>query len=374
MKPPPRFAKTLLAWFERNRRDLPWRRTRDPYAILVSEVMLQQTRVEAVIPYYLRFLARFPDVRALAAAPVDEVLACWAGLGYYRRARLLKRTAEAVVATRGGEFPREAAELEELPGIGRYTAGAVASIAFSRPAPLVDGNVARVFARLHRIEGDVRERAVANRIWALAEELVPADRPGDFNQALMELGATICTPVNPRCEECPVARGCEARRADEVDRYPSPRARREVIAVRLASVIVRDGSRVGVIRRAGGGKMEGLHDFPALEMAARDDAAPALRASLRDTFGIAISAPRRVGTARHAITHHRITIEIHVAELAGRIRVRPAPTPDAGRGIAPCADREGLRFVEERLAPEIGLSALAVKALRAARTHAARAD
>lgn len=365
MTPRARFSNSLLEWFDRHRRDLPWRRTRDPFAILVSEVMLQQTRVETVIPYYLRFLERFPDPATLAAAPLEDVLALWAGLGYYRRARLLKRTAEAVVGAHGGEFPRDPAELEELPGIGRYTAGAVASIAFSRRAPLVDGNVARVFSRLHRIAGDLKERAVEKRVWALAEELLPADRPGDFNQALMELGAVVCTPANPRCDDCPVARHCEARRAGEVDRYPSPRTRKAAIEVRLASVIVRDGARVGVVRRAGG-KMEGLHDFPAVELARDADAEASLVAHLRDDYGVTISPPVCVGSARHAITHHRIAIEVHEAEYSGKARRTKRDHAAGDRGIAPRADGAGLALVERRLVADLGLSALAAKALRVA--------
>ena len=193
--------RALLAWYRAARRDLPWRRTRDPYAIWVSETMLQQTRVEAVIPYYERFLARFPDVGALAGADLDDVLSLWAGLGYYSRARNLKRAAEQVVTRIAGRLPDDADALRELPGIGRYTAGAIASIAFDRPAPIVDGNVARVLARLLGIcASRSRSSAVKARLWEEAERLADGPAPGDLNQALMELGARVCIPRAPRCD------------------------------------------------------------------------------------------------------------------------------------------------------------------------------
>ena len=210
----------LLAWYRAERRDLPWRRTRDPYAIWVSETMLQQTRVEAVIPYYERFLARFPTVGALATADLDDVLSAWAGLGYYSRARNLKRAAEQVVADHAGCLPAAPDALRELPGIGRYTAGAIASIAFDRPAPIVDGNVARVLARLHGLREPIEQSAVRARLWAEAERLADGPAPGDLNQALMELGARICVPGTPRCDACPVSPFCDARRAGDAASLP----------------------------------------------------------------------------------------------------------------------------------------------------------
>ena len=205
-----RVRAALLRWYDANRRDLPWRRTRDPYAIWISEAMLQQTRVETVIPYWERFLARFPDVASLARAELDDIYAVWTGLGYYSRARNLKAAAVSIVADHGGELPNNAEGLRSLAGIGRYTAGAVASIAFDREEPLVDGNVVRVFARLEDIREDSSERAIVERLWSLAAELVRGPRPGDLNQALMELGATICTPKRPHCLACPVRLECRA--------------------------------------------------------------------------------------------------------------------------------------------------------------------
>ncbi|MBM3975798.1 MAG: hypothetical protein FJ299_02270, partial [Planctomycetes bacterium] len=218
-------VRDLCAWFDRAQRDLPWRRTRDPYAIWISEAMLQQTRVETVIPYWRRFLERFPDLRALAAAPEDSVVAAWSGLGYYRRARALREAARALVERHAGGFPRTRDAWLALPGVGPYTAGAVLSIAFDEPEPLVDGNVLRVFARLFAIAEPIDRPATVKRIWARAAELVPrrprgATRPRNWNQALMELGATVCLPREPNCGECPVRAHCAARAAGRTAELP----------------------------------------------------------------------------------------------------------------------------------------------------------
>src|SRR5512134_738690 len=212
--------RALLAWYRRERRDLPWRRTRDPWAIWVSETMLQQTRVETVIPYYERFMQRFPNVAALADADTDELMSHWAGLGYYSRARNLKAAASQVVREHGGRVPGDVEALRALPGVGRYTAGALASIAFDRPAPIVDGNVARVLARLLDLDLDVRSPAGQRRLWAEAEALANGPSPGDLNQALMELGALVCTPRTPRCADCPVRRRCRGRAAGRAEALP----------------------------------------------------------------------------------------------------------------------------------------------------------
>ncbi|HUK87164.1 MAG TPA: A/G-specific adenine glycosylase, partial [Terriglobales bacterium] len=197
----------LLTWYGRHRRALPWRATRDPYRIWLSEIMLQQTRVKAVLGHYRRFLERFPDVRALARARVSSVLAAWSGLGYYRRARSLHAAARVLVGEQGGEFPRTAEELRMLPGVGRYTAAAIASIAFGEPEAVVDGNVERVLSRLRGCHLPARQA------WEMAEQLLDRERPGDFNQAMMELGATLCLPGEPLCTRCPVARWCRSRGA-----------------------------------------------------------------------------------------------------------------------------------------------------------------
>ncbi|MBI3289571.1 MAG: A/G-specific adenine glycosylase, partial [Elusimicrobia bacterium] len=225
-------AADLLRWYRAAKRDMPWRRDPTPYRVWISEIMLQQTTVAAVTPKYDLFLRRFPSVSALAAAPEEEVLKHWAGLGYYSRARNLRRAALAIVADHGGRFPSDFDALLALPGVGRYTAGAILSIAFAKPYPLVDGNVVRVFSRLFAMEGRAKDAAFVKKMWPLAESLVPRRNPGDWNQALMELGATICSPESPACGACPVSRRCLAFNQGRPDRLPLPEARREPIALR----------------------------------------------------------------------------------------------------------------------------------------------
>jgi A/G-specific adenine glycosylase len=234
------FRKKLLAWFHRAKRDLPWRRTRDPYRIWISEIMLQQTRVAAVIPYYDRFLKRFPSVRALANAQLETALQHWAGLGYYSRARNLHRAAKEIVARHGGRFPRNFSEALALPGIGKYTASAILSIAYDKPHAVLDGNVARVLARLGAVRGDLR----APRQWREFENASTAflatRTPGDWNQAMMELGASVCTPIAPHCEECPVTALCRARAMGMENELPAKRVKRATEKVTLAAAVFLD--------------------------------------------------------------------------------------------------------------------------------------
>lgn len=247
-----RFRRALLAWYDANSRDLPWRRTRDPYAIWLSEIMLQQTRVNAVIEHYKRFLERFPNIAALAAASVNDVLAAWSGLGYYRRARMLHQCAREIVAQHGSRFPQTAEALRELPGIGRYTAAAIASIAFGEPVAVVDGNVERV---LQRLGGRVLN---AQQCWQRAQERLAPERPGDFNQAVMELGATVCLPREPRCLICPIRQWCAAQ--GEIPRlYAAPRQQRKQIWCALDR---RDGHVRLVRRPPNASLMAGMWELP----------------------------------------------------------------------------------------------------------------
>jgi A/G-specific adenine glycosylase len=235
-----RFRKALLEWFRQFQRDLPWRRSKDPYRIWVSEIMLQQTRVAAVIPYYKRFLERFPNVRALAAAPPEEVLRLWSGLGYYSRARNLQHAAQQIVAKQGGQFPEKLEEALALPGIGAYTAAAILSIAHGARLAVLDGNVARVLARLDAIRGDLRGQRRWRSLQETANALLDQTQPGAWNQAMMELGATLCTPRSPQCLLCPVAGFCEARRLGIADVVPERRKKREPVAVTLATAVFVD--------------------------------------------------------------------------------------------------------------------------------------
>jgi A/G-specific adenine glycosylase len=231
------FRKQLLTWFGQSQRNLPWRRTKDPYRIWVSEIMLQQTRVAAVIPYYDRFLARFPDVHALAEAPQEEVLRLWSGLGYYSRARNLHRAAQQIVALHAGEFPQDEESVLALPGIGRYTGAAVLSIAFGAKHAVLDGNVARVLARLSAIRGDLRESHRRQALQRTAGGLLDPKSPGDWNQAMMELGAILCTPRAPQCLLCPVARFCRARQLGDPESFPEKQDKREAVQIVLATAV-----------------------------------------------------------------------------------------------------------------------------------------
>lgn len=301
----------LLRWYRGSRRDLPWRRTRDPYAIWISEIMLQQTRVAAVLPYYERFLDRFPDPSALAAADEEEVLATWSGLGYYRRARALHAAAHVIVERHAGRLPQEPALLRELPGIGRYTAGAIASIAFDVAEPIVDGNIRRVLSRLREIDGERLGRAPAERrIWEIATTLVRGPQPGELNQALMELGALICLPRRPLCDACPLADACLARKAGSAERLPTAVAPVPPVDLRVGvAVVVRD--RKVLLERPGAtSPLRGSWDLPAFELRPTEEGGVRTRQMLEHLRGFDLSGGEPIGRANHAIMNRRLRLEI----------------------------------------------------------------
>jgi len=338
-------AGLLLPWFRARKRDLPWRRTQDPYAVWVSEVMLQQTQVATVIPYYEKFLARFPTVFALAAAPLDDVLAHWSGLGYYARARNLHKAAAAVVGRHGGVLPRDVALLRDLPGFGPYTAGAVGSIALGLDAALVDGNVARVLCRIEGWEAGNEEALL--RAWARAPQLLPRGEAGDFNQALMELGATVCTPASPRCGGCPAASLCLSVRRGDPARYPLPKVRKPKKLLALAAVAVRDAEgRLLVVRNDASRLFGGLWNLPCVELGPDGVGHEAAAAHLRRLTGAALRL-ERVGVVEQTLTHREVRVELFRAD---------APVDEAAEG----------RFVAEAELPVLGLSTLAAKLLASA--------
>ncbi len=303
-----RLRRGLLHWFERCRRDLPWRRDRDPYRIWVSEIMLQQTQVATVIPFFERFVRAFPTLADLAAADQQDVLRLWEGLGYYRRARDLHRAARQVVAEHSGKLPNDAAALSTLPGIGRYTVGAILSQAYNRRLSILEANSRRVLCRLFGRDGDRRRGADQRWLWEIAEALLPARRAGDFNQALMELGALICTPVAPRCEACPVARLCVARRLGIQKKIPARVNVPETVIIREAAVVVRRRHHVLLVQRPQKGRWAGLWEFPHAPLEAKEtheDAAARLSCSLT---GIVAEIGTELLTLRHSVTHHRITL------------------------------------------------------------------
>lgn len=313
--------EALLGWYGAARRDLPWRRTRDPYAIWISETMLQQTRVETVIPYYERFLESFPTLQALATAEPDRVMGLWAGLGYYSRARNLQAAARLVVEELGGALPSDEEGLRRLPGVGRYTAGAVASIAFDRPAPVVDGNVTRVLSRLFGIREDVSRPAVAERIWEEAQQLARGPAPGDLNQALMELGATLCTPRAPRCGECPLRRRCRARRDGDAEALPVKQARARPRRVEGAAVLLARRDRWLAVRRPPGGLLGGLWGLPGGELRRGESPEAGLLRVLHESLGLAARDTVSLGTVRHLFTHRSLRLHVFRARAEpGRVR------------------------------------------------------
>jgi A/G-specific adenine glycosylase len=335
----------LLAWYDAHKRDLPWRRTRDPYAIWVSEIMLQQTRVETVIPYYQRFLARFPSAQSLADAPLDDVLAHWSGLGYYRRARLLHEGARAVVRDHGGALPRDPLARRALPGIGAYTAGAIGSIAFDLPEPIVDGNVARVLSRVLLIETPLGERATERTLWEQAAKLALGERPGELNQALMELGARVCTPLNARCGSCPIAQDCRARAERRVDDLPLPAKKKPPKPVSLVALVARAPDDALWLTRSDGSLFGGLWGFPLAEGAGRK-----LASALAEGLSLEGSLSRKaVANVAHILTHRALGVEVYALRAA--------------QG----GETECLRRVAEHDLSSLGIASLTRKILAATR-------
>ena len=322
-----RMRAALLRWYDRNKRDLPWRRTHDPYAIWISETMLQQTQVATVLPYYHRFLEAFPSVETLDRAPLDTVRSAWSGLGYYRRAMNLKHAARVLVTQHGGRLPDDYDALLKLPGVGRYTAGAIMSIAFQRPYPAVDGNVRRVYTRLFGLT----DAKVSDQT---AKRMVSRSRPGDFNQALMELGATVCFPTVPLCECCPLAHWCRARASGSFELPRGPRV--ETKAVVWPLVIIESNSRILLRRRPDDGLLAGLWELPA-------------PATLPPDVAEDIFAAQPIAVIRHTITDKRITAPVYLLRQEARVRGKV------------------WRWVEPAGLSSYPLSSLCTKALAAAR-------
>ncbi len=325
----------LLAWYDRHRRVLPWRaapgKRTDPYRVWLSEIMLQQTTVKAVVPYYTRFLACWGDVRVLAAAPLEEVLKAWAGLGYYARARNLHACAGAIVERHGGEFPASEAALRALPGIGAYTAAAIAAIAFDAPASPVDGNIERVIARLFAIAEPLP--GVKPELRRLARELTPKNRAGDFAQAMMDLGATICAPKKPACALCPWNESCAAYRRGDAETFPRRIAKREGVLRRGAAFVARraDGSLL-VRTRPAKGLLGGMTEVPTTQWVANFDEGSALAAAPRFPSPQSKRCPawRRIpGVVRHVFTHFPLELTVYRAELPAR-----TPAPAGMRWVA----------------------------------------
>ncbi|MBC7856960.1 MAG: A/G-specific adenine glycosylase [Pirellulaceae bacterium] len=350
-------ARLLLAWFARHHRKLPWRGTRDLYRIWVSEIMLQQTQVAAVIPYYERFLAAFPTAAELAAAKEEQVLRLWEGLGYYRRARQLHAAAQKIAAEHGGQFPSRYEQVRALPGIGRYTAGAILSLGLDRRLPILEANTVRLLSRLAAYRGDTTGTAGQKFLWAMAEQILPMKNVGQFNQALMELGSQVCTPRQPKCEECPLASLCPTRKLGLQESIPAPKKPKQYEDVVEAVVVIRRGSKVFIRRRGEDERWAGLWDFPRFASAA---AAPhqqrvkTLAANTATLTGIAFEDAELLTTLKHGVTRFRITLHCYQAQFAGL-----APASTRGRLFeTPCRVDAAAKLEKKREQAWVKVSSL----------------
>ncbi len=345
------FRRRLLTWYDRHQRDLPWRRSQNPYRVWVSEVMLQQTQVETVKPYFRKFIKAFPSVKRLAAASEQDVLRLWEGLGYYRRARQLHAAAKIIVAEHGGHFPRDVNTLQTLPGIGRYTAGAIASIAFDERVPILETNTIRLLSRLIGYPDDPTKSAGQRLLWQTAEDVLPRKNIALFNQALMELGSLVCTPGSPQCEQCPVAKLCTAYADGSQSAIPRTGRKVNFISVAEAAVLINKQGKLLLRQCPEGQRWAGLWDFPRFEIVgeAPQFVHDELTKKVKEQIGLVVDPKELVKTIKHGVTRHRITLDCYTARyISGRISrrhgtalrwVRPAelgafPLNSTGRQLA----------------------------------------
>ena len=341
--------RTLLAWFGRRARDLPWRRTKDPYRIWLSEIMLQQTQVETGIPYYTRFVQALPDVHALAAADEQDVLRLWEGLGYYRRARHLHQAAKVVVETLDGRLPTTSEQWQQLPGVGRYTACAIASIAFGEVVAVVDGNVKRVLARLLAVRQCVDDASTTDVLWQAAAALVSPTRPGAFNEALMELGATVCRPKQPNCDTCPVRRVCDARKDGCQADLPVRRLRKAVPHHQIVVAVIDKRGRFLIGQRPGDAMLGRLWEFPGGKLEDGETHEAALRRELQEEVGIDIDVGDHLATVDHAYSHFKVTLHVYRCRHTGgkpqpryHVALKWVPRSQLGQYPFPTANRKFL--------------------------------
>lgn len=307
----------MLDWYAKHARPLPWRRDTQPYSVWVSEIMLQQTRVETVIPYYEKWMSKFPTVNALASAEEQDVLNIWEGLGYYSRARNMLRTARLVCDQYGGNFPDNAEALLKMPGIGKYTAAAISSIAFGADDAVLDGNVKRVLSRVFRFSDPVNTPSGEKRLWSLADSLLPKGRASEYNQAVMDLGATICTPKTPNCDDCPVVLICEAFQHKEQSQYPVVKEKPAVPHINVCAAIIRRDGKVLIAKRPSKGLLGGLWEFPGGKVEDGETHTEALVREIREELATNVSPTEQFGTYRHAYTHFKVTLQAWMTTLTG---------------------------------------------------------
>jgi A/G-specific adenine glycosylase len=321
-----KIQERLLEWYNKNGRNLPWRKTRDPYAIWVSEIMLQQTQVPTVIPYHKNFLKSFPTVRHLAKADLSKVLKLWEGLGYYSRARNFHRASQIVSNHFNGEIPDQLKDLLTLPGIGRYTAGAILSIAFNKPAPILDGNVRRVLSRLFAISGNPVRGKTEGLLWHLSGSLIPKGYASSFNQGLMDLGAMTCTPKEPQCSKCPLRDLCKGRASGEPERYPSKRLRKAIPHRESVSVVIEKDGKVLLNQRPPVGLLGGLWEFPNWPIEEKKDLKEYLKRKVKCEIGLKVKSKEPIGSFQQTFSHFKLTLQVfHCQHLDGKGRGRWIP-------------------------------------------------
>jgi A/G-specific adenine glycosylase len=325
---PSSIGEKLLSWYELNQRDLPWRRQPSPYAVWVSEIMLQQTRVETVIPYFQRWMERFPSVEALARASLQQVLSAWEGLGYYSRARNIHKAAQIIVGQYTGRLPDDPQALRKLPGIGRYTAGAIASIAFEKDEPALDGNIRRVLARLFNVRQPARSPEGERRLWELASELLPPGRAGDFNQALMDLGATLCTPQAPDCQRCPLPADCAAFKMGLQEELPVAASKAAIPHHTVTAAVIQRNGQVLITQRPANGLLGSLWEFPGGKLRPGEDLAACLQREIKEELEAEILVGEPFGEYRHAYTHFRVTLHAFLCQLDEGIPPRAVQVQD----------------------------------------------
>ena len=310
-----KFHSWLLNWYDHKKRDMPWRKNRDPYRILVSEFMLQQTQVKTVIPYFNKWMSSFPTVKRLAAASESNVLKHWEGLGYYSRARNLLKSAIQIQKNYSGKVPDSFHEIIKLPGVGRYTAGAVLSIAFDKKVPVLDGNVKRVLSRLMLLNENGSNKNSETRLWKTMEGLLPEKYCGKFNQALMELGATICFPKNPLCEECPLKKLCKAKLSNKQKLFPPKKTIAKVFKIQVSTAVIFKKGYVYIQKRKENGLMAGLWEFPGGKREFGETEEDCLRREIKEELGINIRIGNKIGTHRHSYTRFRVTLHVFQCQI-----------------------------------------------------------
>jgi len=325
---PSPLVEKIISWYGTHARRLPWRDNPDPYAVWVSEVMLQQTRVETVIPYYQRWMKRFPDIPSLAAASQQDALAVWEGLGYYGRARNLHRAAGIVLAEFGGVLPKNVGKLRKLPGIGRYTAGAIASLAFNLNEPVLDGNIRRVLARVFDIHELIRSHAIEKRLWQLAKSHLPERKAGIYNQALMDLGAIVCTPRKPACELCPLDELCQALKLGVQEQRPVIEARPKIPHYTVTAAVIQKHDQVLITRRPEQGLLGGMWEFPGGKLQPGETLDTCLIREIQEELGVVVEVGDLLGIYHHSYTHYKVTLHAFCCEILNSDQPRPIQVQD----------------------------------------------